>query len=237
MTEVDHPAAGPSRSSRLVHAAAPALLLSIGATAWCWWACRNGLGLFLGSTLLATLYVPALVLYEPPVRRWIPVIAAVVGTAIVWAVSLATVDVTAWEWLRCCLVLAAYLWAVAGIASMLSLIRVPAPLASALAIIAGFLWLTWPVWLSHALTQGLVSWLVPIDPLMAVNAVLKHLGTWDHQPIAYRSLTVLNQDVAYHLPRSIMPAFLFHLLLGASGILLPLRWGRGAGRPWGRDSG
>lgn len=206
-----------------VRLALPSLLISAAAAGWCWWAAGPGLGLFLVPPLLATLYVPPLVLAEQRADRWLVVLSSAAGTAIVWAVALTTADVTVWEWLRCCIVLAAYVCALGGFASLLETIRFPLTLAYAIPTVVGLLWLTWTVWLSHALTQGLVTWLVPAHPLMAINSVLKHLGTWDRAPLAYRALTVLNQDVPYQLPRHVGWAVSLHLLIGAPGIALALR--------------
>lgn len=201
----------------------PPLLISVAAAAWCWWAAGSGLGLFLGAPLLATLYVPPLVLAEEGRGRWLAVIASASGATLVWVVAATSADVTAWELLRCCVVLAAYVWALGGAASLLALARFPRPLAPGVPTILGLLWLTWPVWLSHWLTQGVVTWLVPGHPLIAINSVLKHLGTWDRAPLAYRALTVLNQDVPYRLPRGILWAVLLHLLIGAPGMALVLQ--------------
>jgi len=207
--------------------ALPSLLISAAAAAWCWWATGPELGLFLGAPLLATLYLPPLVLAEEGRGRWLAVLSSASGATLVWAIAAMSADVTAWEWLRCGVVLAAYVWALGGTASLLALARFPPPLASGVPTILGLLWLTWPVWLSHWLTQGLVTWLVPAHPLMAINSVLKHLGTWDRAPLAYRALTVLNQDVPYRLPRGILWAVSLHLLIGAPGMALVLRRRRG----------
>lgn len=215
----------PSRSPAvwIARAIAPGLLVSAGASAWCWWATGPGLGLFLGATLLVTLYTPPLVLAEKGKSRWLALGAIVCGVALTWAGAIHWADIRATEWLRCCAVVIAYAWALAGLAILLVLVGVSAPIASALTTVAGLLWLTWPVWLSHWLTQGLVSWLVPAHPLMAINSVVKHLGTWDRAPLAYRILTVLNQDVPYRLPSSIVPAALLHLLIGVPGMLITWR--------------
>ena len=209
--------------SSKVRSAFPSLLISAAAAGWCWWAAGPGLGLFLGPVLLATLYVPPLVLAEARADRWLVVLSSTAGNAIVWAAAVVTADVTVWEWLRCCIVLAAYVFALGGAACLLKIARLPLTLAYGIPTIIGLLWLTWPVWLSHALTQGLVTWLVPAHPLMAINSVLRHLGTWDRAPLAYRALTVLNQDVPYQLPRGIFWAVLLHVVIGAPGIALALR--------------
>jgi hypothetical protein len=198
--------------------AAPAVLISIGATLWCWWAVGGALGLFLGAILLLTLYMPGLSLAGHSALRWIAPVAASAGVGLVWLFAISGADVTWGEWVRCCLVLGAYAWCLTGFVVLLSAARIPAALSAGITLLLGLLWLTWPVWLSPWLTQGLADWLVPANPLLAINGVLRHLGTWDHGSLAYSSLTVLNQDISYHLPRSIWPAVLSHLGIGTTPI-------------------
>jgi hypothetical protein len=213
---------------RALKSAAPSALISAAATLWCWHATGPGLGLYLGAILLATLYTPALVLAETSRAMWIPVAAIAIASALLLVISNGAADISASEWLHCSIVLAAYVWALAGVAALLSLGRLPAPLAAALTVFVGLLWLTWPVWLSHWMTQGLADWLTPANPLLAINSVLKHLGTWDRAPIAYRALTVLNQDVPYHLPVGIFYAVILHMVIGAPGMILLTRRSRDA---------
>lgn len=207
---------------------APGILISASVTLWCWHATGAGLGLYLGAILLATLYTPALVLAETSRAMWVPVAAIAITAALVLLISNGTADISALEWLRCSIVLAAYVWALAGVAVLLSVVRLSAPFAAALTVFVGLLWLTWPVWLSHWMTQGLADWLTPANPLLAINSVLKHLGTWDRAPIAYRALTILNQDVPYHLPVGIFYAVLLHTVIGAPGMILLTRRSRDA---------
>ena len=226
------PAAEPSpaRSSHaaiwLARSTLPALLISAAATAWCRSATGPTLGLFLGGLLLATLIAPPLTIGDPPRRAWLPITGIILGTALVWAASLQAADVSIWEWLRCSLVLAAYILALGGLASLLVSIGIPSPPAAGLVILLGLLWLTWPVWLSRWLTQSMADWLVPANTVFAVNATLRHLGTWDRAPLAYRVLTSLNQDVPYRLPGSIAPACVAHALIGAVAMLLATRFKR-----------
>lgn len=179
--------------------------------------------MFLGSLLLASLIAPPLALMGRLSRVWVPASAVVIGIALVWAASLTAADVTFWEWLRCCLVLTAYVCALSGISAFLNSVGIPAAPASAIAIVLGLLWLSWPVWLSPWLTQSISDWLVPAQPAFAINSVLEHLGTWDRAQIAYQKLTVLNQDIAYSLPRSIAPAIIVHAIIGAGGLLAAAR--------------
>jgi hypothetical protein len=162
------------------------------------------LGLFLGSVGFATLLVPPFTVAEKSSLRRSSVPAIVsLGIAVVWAFAIGEF-VTVRQWLACSIALFAYAYALGGIASLLTSIRFNPFVASALVTLLGLLWLTWPVWLSHALLSKsgdtLVAWLVPAHPLFAINAVLIHFDTWDRLPLAYSRLTVLNQDVSYSLP-------------------------------------
>lgn len=214
------PAAGRAAWAAVL-AGLPALLVSAAATAWCWHAAGPGLGLYLGAVLLATIYTPSLVLAgTSPRDRAAAACGAVLGAACVLAASTGAADVTAGECFRCCLVLAAYVFALSGIAIVWESIQFPPSVAAALTTILAMAWVGWPVWLSPWMTQHLADRLTPVNPALAVNAVVRHLGSWDHAPVAYRALTVLDQDVPYHLPRSIFPAVLLHLLLGAPGLAL-----------------
>jgi hypothetical protein len=151
-----------------------------------------------------------------PVRlAWVPAASVVLGASAIWLASARAADVSVLEWFRCVLVLAGFVTVLAGIALLFRSFKLPAPLASALTVVPALLWLTWPVWLSPWLTEPLASWLVPAHPGFAINSVLKHLGTWDHAPIAYSTLTVLDQDVPYHLPPTILPSVVLHAMIGA----------------------
>jgi hypothetical protein len=197
------------------------LIVSVAATSWCWWLAGAGLALFLGAVLLAAFYVPSTALAEQRLVRWLTAWAVVVGICGVWLASLPYVDVTLSEWFRCDMICIAFVFALVGIASSLARLRMAAPIAATTTLTLAIAWLTWPVWLSPLLTQRAVNWLVPAHPLLAINGVLQHLGSWDRAPIAYRQLTILNQDIPYHLPRSIFPAVAVHTAIAIMG-LLPL---------------
>lgn len=198
----------------------PPLLISTAAAIWCRSATGPTLGLFLGGLLLVTFIAPPLALADPFGRSAIRAAGVLLGTAIIWALSISAADVNVWELCQCYLVLAAYLIALTGLVNLLASARIARPPAAGLTILLGLLWLTWPVWLSPWLTQSLADWLVPANPVFAINSVLKHLGAWDRAPIAYRSLTVLNQDIPYRLPGSIVPACFLHAMIGAGAMLL-----------------
>jgi len=197
----------------------PALLVSVAATAWCWWATGVGLGLFLGATLLASAYVPALSLSDEIFGSWRVAGAATVGVSLCWLGAITFVDVTFWEWCRCALVLAGWSFALAGFSMALRAAQLDPPTAAGITVLLGLLWLTWPVWLSPWLTQQLSDRLVVAHPLLAINGVLlKQFGSWDRTHLAYSTLTVLNQDIAYQPPASILPAVIVQLTVALAGM-------------------
>jgi hypothetical protein len=213
-----------------LRAAVTAFAISVIATSWCWWIAGPGLALFFGGVILAALYLPSLALADKSASYWVTAGAAAVGICAVWLISLSRVDVSVMEWLRCGVVCVAFLFALCGFASALTELRIAPPIAATCTVIVAMAWLTWPVWLSSWLTQGLVDWLVPAHPLLTMNGVLQHLGSWDRAPIAYRQLTILNQDIPYHLPRGILPAVAVHGALGL-GLLRPRPGRRAASSP------
>lgn len=210
-------------ASRWLKPAVAPFLIAIGATSWCAWSTGPGLALFFGAVLLAALYVPFLTLMEPPAARWNPPLAAGLGVGVCWAVALLFCDVTGVEWMRCLLICFAFSLALAGATSALTRLPIPPSLAAAVVVVVALFWLTWPVWLSHGLNQSRVNGLVVAHPLLAINGVLQYLGAWDRAPLAYQRLTILNQDIPYHLPRSIMPAVLVHGAIATIGFAITVR--------------
>jgi hypothetical protein len=170
---------------------------------------------------------------ESPLAQALAVAGVVLGVLPVWLYAAVSAYppgqpfATAGDALRCLLVLATYALALAGMAAALSRVpRMPAALASFITMLVGTAWLTWPVWLSAWLPgkDDFVAWLGPLNPLLAVNAALKHLGLWDEQRLAYR-LTALVRDVTYAPPPGVRWSVLFHASLGAALFLVAI-WGR-----------
>jgi hypothetical protein len=224
------PATGNSRrTTAALSLAAFALALVLAA------ACRQvagvSLGLFFGGAGAATLIVPPLVAAQSRAFGWVSVpFTATLGAAIVWAFT--PVDALTWrQWFACSLVLMAYGMSLGGVVALAIALRASHSIAAAIVTILGLLWLTWPVWLSHALLMPagdtLVAWLVPPHPLFAINGVLIHFDAWDRLPLAYRRLSNLNQDIFYTLPSGVVPTVFVHLLIGlicgGSGMLIQLR--------------
>jgi hypothetical protein len=196
---------------------AEAFVISSTATIWAELITGRGLAIYLGAPLLACLYIPFLTVGVHAFKR---AIAASLGIAVVLGASNIRVDVSIVEWLRCIIVITSLVIALTAIANLLAQIHIPAAVAATITSVVALLWMTWPVWMSSWLTQNRVDLLVPAHPLLAINGVLEHLGSWDHSPIAYRQLTILNQDIPFRLPTSIIPATILHLVIG-SLLLIP----------------
>ncbi|HEY0009391.1 MAG TPA: hypothetical protein VGB55_11750, partial [Tepidisphaeraceae bacterium] len=98
------------------------------------------------------------------------------------------------------------------------------PIALFLTTLLLLAWLTWPIWMGPYWTNPRVARvldpLVPYQPLLAANGAYAMLGEWAHQPIAYRYLTNLGQDVFYALPASAWPSALAHTLAALALLMI-----------------
>jgi hypothetical protein len=105
---------------------------------------------------------------------------------------------------------------------LLARLRVPSVYASAVAIVLGLAWLSWPVWLAPALWRhgmdGVIRSLVAVHPPLVINGILTAEPAWTERSVAYH-LTNLNQDVAIELPRNRVACAFVH---GVFGLVL---WG------------
>lgn len=199
------------------------LLLSGAFTGACFAAAGPSLGLFIGGLLGVTLLAPAMALWRrDPLERTLTAGSVVDGAAIVWLIPVVMSHVTSMQWLLAYVLLAAYATAICGLAVALHRRGFSDVAANAVTLVLALLWLTWPIWLSTAMTSSLAAWLVPAHPPMAMNALLLHLGVWGEGRIAYQ-LTNLGQDVAYALPSSVLPAIILHALLGLALLLASRR--------------
>jgi hypothetical protein len=189
----------------------PSVLAAIAA-ALIYAAAGRTLGFYLGPLFAVTLILPPLVTRRIAATHATLIAIAVVDTfAVAWLLAVFGRDLDLRQWLACYVVLAAY-----GLA-ILALTRAT---AAWFALVAGALWLTWPVWTSPFVTINLARWLTPAHPLMAVNVVVRQHGMWLEQRLMYR-YSSLGQDVPYLLPASIWPCVIVHAALGV--ILLSLR--------------
>jgi hypothetical protein len=218
------PAAVPRVSQRfgqVAWPAVPALMVSLAASAICYWQTSATLGLFLGPLILTTLIIPPLIVGESGWLACLSVLLGVViGPSIIWLTVANTKVVDGHQVFLCAMVLAAWLSVVSGGALLLRAARVVASLAVTVTVIVSCVWLTWPIWLSPLLAshERAVAWLSWAHPVMAMNSVVRHLGLWGSpmggSDLAYKYLTILNQDVAYPQSQSIWPCVLIYSLAG-----------------------
>ena len=210
----------------------PALLLAGVLTVVAYAGTGPTAGFFFAGVVVVTLLTPPLVLAED--RRLGQLLCAqsvVGGVAVVWLLALGEPSITASHWLRADAVLAGYGFALWGVAALfrrlISMTRAgvmfSATIAQAMTIAVALAWLAWPVWMSPWLAghERLVGLLAAPHPLLALDAVLRASGPpWSERYFMYNFLTVLNQDVAYELSRSIVPAVLLHAVIGTVALLL-----------------
>jgi hypothetical protein len=225
-------APAPSAVRPVTIAAAIALTCAIALYA----AAGTTLGLFFAGPAIVALLLPPLVLVrERFVQQGLIASAVNDSVGIVWLAAVFTPHVSFVQWLLCYLLLAAFAFALWATTSLLAALRLPKILASAASTIAAMLWLSCPIWLSRIAPERILTFLLPAHPLMSLNGVLKHLGIWPEQPIAYNHLLNLGQDVPYQLPDSMLPGIFAHLIAGgvmfavASAFSPSPREGRGLG--------
>jgi hypothetical protein len=202
---------------RLLSVTAFSLLMGLVSAILCYWAAGASLGLFLGGLFVVTILTPAVTMAEVGWDRLIGVGAVVVSVSGVWLVGTFHSEAYVSEWVFCSVVLEAYAIGLAGLAAGLRWARCSAVVAAGVTVIAGLVWMTWPIWLSPTWngsdSEAGVARLVMLHPGMVVNGQVSKLGAWSGQSVAYH-LTDLQQNVMYSLPHSIWPCVLLHALLG-----------------------
>jgi hypothetical protein len=191
------------------------LLLSLLSATGCYVSAGATLGVFIGGVVMVGLLVPALVLTAHTWRtRGVVLLAILTPFWGVWLSATIRSDTWVTEWLACCVVLAAWAGALAGVAVALRWARLPALASSAVVTLAGLAWLTWPIWMSRtwdgAESASTIAPFVKVHPGLVVNGQLfRQFESWTERSIAYR-LTDLYQNVPYALPKSIWPCVLVH---------------------------
>lgn len=173
-----------------------------------------GLGLFLGGLAIACLLAPSAAALWPTRGQGMLAAACVIdGIALVWLYGVwKDPAIGLGQWLGAYGILIAVVLLQVALLLPLARIGLARPSAAGLLAILALLWLMVPVWLiPHLQTPALLPWmhrLIAIHPLFAINSVIPH-PIWTELPVAY-TLSNLNQDVAYTLPSSPLPAILFH---------------------------
>ena len=184
-------------------------------------------GFFFAGVVVATLLTPPLVLAESTrLNRLLCGAAIIDGVALAWLLAVTDPSITLLDWFRGVLVLTAFTLALCGLTALLRRWWLRGAAAAALVMTIAIAWLSWPVWLSPRLAgrERLVGLLTTPHPLLALDTVFRAAGPpWSERYFMYNLLTVLNQDVAYELPRSVLPAALLHGTIGATALLLGRR--------------
>src|SRR4051812_26030295 len=226
MSIIPEPQTSPARRVRwraALEAFLPAFLLALLATAISSGLLGVTLGLFFAGVFVCALLVPPVTVAEEEwTRGLLAAGGAWLGVSLVWLEVTLRGHLPGYAYpgltdtLACVVILAAFVLALSGMSLLLWHVRIPRALASFLTMLVALAWLAWPVWASPWVGghDRLVATLVAPHPMLAINAVLQHMGLWNQQPLAY-NLTVLNQDAYLPLPRSILPAVVVHTIVGA----------------------
>ena len=212
----------------------PPLLLAALCTAVAYVATGPTAGFFFAGIVLATLLTPPLVVAETLRLRQLLCAASIVdGVGVVWLIALAHPLITFGDWFSSYVLLASYVLALWGLVALLRRLRLGEAGASALVTTLALMWISAPVWSSPWIAgrERLVGWFTPPHPLLALDSVFRALGPpWSERYYMYNLLSVLNQDVAYELPRGVWTAVLVHGAIGAAGLLIGWRGRGGPGR-------
>jgi len=211
----------------------PLIVISSAASAACWWAAGDSLGLFIGGLLIATFLVPPIVLQNPTIGTTSLGFALVLlPITIVWFGAVMKGADPFSQWAACVLVLACYAVPIAGFSLLLARAGIPPIFASAIAVILGLLWLAWPIWLCNFLLSSghdsLAAHLVTLSPPLTINGILTGEPAWTERSLAYH-LTNLNQDIPIVLPSSPWTCAAAHCAIGlilGSLALVPHRNGK-----------
>src|SRR3954447_3826895 len=158
MSIIPEPQTSPARRVRwraALEAFLPAFLLALLATAISSGLLGATLGLFFAGVFVCALLVPAVtVAEEEPAYGLLAAAGAWLGVSFVWLEVTLRGHLPGYSYpeitdsLACIVIAAAFVLALAGIALLLRHVRVPAPLASFLTMLAALAWLAWPVWAS-----------------------------------------------------------------------------------------
>ena len=190
------------------------LLLSTTGGVLCYRVAGPTLGLFIGGLLLAAILTGPLVTVEETwLGRSLVAFGVVHGIAGVWFFAALQTDIDLGPWAAAYLSLYALVLALSGLAIFLRSVHFGPTGAAAVATVWGLAWITWPIWLSPSLHgetgDRIVAWLVPANPLFAMNSALRdRLDYWAAQGIAY-NLTKLD-EIPYTLPTSVGWCVLLH---------------------------
>src|SRR5690606_11475731 len=124
-----------------------------------------------------------------PRRQFWSAVACADGAGLIFLLSAWHTSVSLWDVIQVYLLMIAWVLALWGTWQVLVRLRINPTLAATMVMLLAGAWLTWPLWLSAAMTDRLVSTLTPVHPLMAVNTAVSSLGLWTEQAGVLYSLT------------------------------------------------
>ena len=216
-----------SRPATLRHAllvAAPPLSFSLLLTVLAYAAAQLSLGLFLAPLGIVAIIGPSLALAPRAwIDRFIAVGALLLPILVIWLVPVFQSPVAIGEYLRACLLLGSFTFAIVSLAwAMHRLLSSPA-LAAAIVLVLSVAWLSWAIWAAKYLAgderAALVDKLIWAHPVFSMNGLLRipFPVPWVQYKFAYMH-TNIGQDIPFELPGSVWPCVVLHVAIG--GVLL-----------------
>lgn len=208
------------------------LLIGVFVANVSWIQAGHSFGFYLGPLAVAAILAPYLALMSAGALRQSPI--AAIGWACVGPAAYGLGATLAWliggrghdpapAIAACGIVLITFTLALAEGTLLLRVLLRSRLTAGFAAILIGGGWLTWPIWMSHAVGgafgQSWVNRLTSLHPLLAMNGALPSAGPWTQQSIAYQ-LTNLGQDVYYAFPSTVWSCVIFQISIAIGFALL-----------------
>ncbi|MFI5378247.1 MAG: hypothetical protein ACHRHE_02975 [Tepidisphaerales bacterium] len=210
------------------------------------------LGTLYGGLAAATVMLPGLVLAQGRwLDRLGAIVCFTVPLAATWVHLVYRDTMQGGEWMAASVVLLAYGWGIGGVACLLRMLAMQATkrrsetlrvlragsatkgressgdaagvLAAAGAVVAGVLWLSWPIWTAPRLSgpagEKTVARLVAVHPAFALNGPLLRAFPvpWAQYRLAYE-LTDIGTSIPYEMPTRVWPCVLLHAVVGLCAI-------------------
>jgi len=174
------------------------------------------LGSIIGGQIGIAILIPPLVIAPLPGRRQIHAVAAVIaGVLIVWWTTLDRSHFPAGPMLA--VTVCAVAWAINLAMLTIAGQRIGlGPVAPGCVIAIAIAFFTWPIWLAEHISSATAGRLAALHPALVANGVLTSTYPWFEQSVAYRELTVLNQNIPCALPTSWIACAVTHGSIAAA---------------------
>jgi hypothetical protein len=186
-------------------------------------------GTLFGSCIAAVLLAPTLVSGASRGVFWpaATTVAIAIGALAGIALALSRGQLNVRIFLNGAAVIAALVFAAAGLTLLLTRLRIAPAAAAWIVTILLLAWLSWPIWMSPWISDH-KNWLPALTtphPLLAIDAVLMRDGVkqWIEAPsLMYGPppLTALGQDVFYVPPPNVWAMVGLHLTIAVPGFVL-----------------